>query len=73
MSENFKPGDLVELKSGGVTMVLHAKYEIIGEPECWECVWHDKKKPYREVYKTEVLKKHEPTFKRGSSSGARNL
>jgi len=58
MSEQFKPGDVVMLKSGGPSMTVAS---VNGEFA--ECVWFEKNRPFREHYPFIVLKKDEgPSF-----------
>ena len=53
MSENeIKPGDVVELKSGGPKMTV----DSIDGSEAW-CVWSVKDKPTGETFGLHLLKK----------------
>jgi uncharacterized protein YodC (DUF2158 family) len=51
MSNNFKIGDTVRLKCGGVLMVVQ---NLRGDAHV-ECVWHDGAAPCREIYAAEIL------------------
>jgi uncharacterized protein YodC (DUF2158 family) len=53
MSEEYKPGDVVQLKSGGSKMVVRVIDEDLEEVHC---DWHDKNKPYSENYHPTQLK-----------------
>jgi uncharacterized protein YodC (DUF2158 family) len=43
MSENFKVGDVVRLKSGGPNMTVESVGDIYGDQRVW-CVWFEKGK-----------------------------
>lgn len=68
MSEvEFKPGDLVCLKSGGPNMTVEQvdKLAMTGEPAVW-CVWFDKTKKYSDTFSPAALEKTtKPTGKSG--------
>lgn len=53
--QKFKPGDVVQLKSGGphMTVEVYGKYGF-EEVEGYKCVWFDKNKRYEGVF-AEIL------------------
>ncbi|WP_353176170.1 DUF2158 domain-containing protein [Salinisphaera sp. T5B8] len=55
MSESFKAGDVVQLKSGGVPMTVE---EVEGENI--SCVWFEGKKSHRQTFVSATLKKFRP-------------
>jgi uncharacterized protein YodC (DUF2158 family) len=63
MSEQFKVGDVVQLKSGSNSMTVE---EIDDEGEV-SCVWFEGKQPQRGSFPAATLKKAEPP-KAGISS-----
>ena len=56
--EDFKPGDVVELKSGGVPMTT--QHKPISDHDEWICVWFDGATRQEGRFQSESLKKHEP-------------
>ncbi len=57
MSETFKVGDEVKLKSGGPAMTV----EEVNEAGIW-CVWFDGKKAERQIFQSATLKRHTPNL-----------
>lgn len=57
----FKEGQVVILKSGGVSMVIESFETDPSNPDKIYaiCVWQDKNKPYREKYSIDVLESDE--------------
>jgi len=53
MSEKFKVGDLVKLKSGGPVMIIES--EESGKR--FECLWFGIEKYHREKFKEELLER----------------
>ncbi|TJZ68375.1 YodC family protein [Chitiniphilus eburneus] len=53
MEHQFKSGDVVKLKSGGSSMTVESINEE--DRQYVTCVWHEGKKPYREVYLASTL------------------
>ncbi|WP_039789417.1 DUF2158 domain-containing protein [Herbaspirillum huttiense] len=51
MKKIFNIGDLVRLKSGGAVMCVRS---LRGQSSV-ECVWHDQKKPCKEIYPVATL------------------
>ena len=54
MSETFKIGDVVKLKSGGPKMTITTVGERYGTPTVW-CVWFDGTKKYDGTFPPESL------------------
>ena len=54
----MKPGDVVILKSGGEFMTIASLARAGEEPGAW-CVWHEGKKPQRQLYPLVVLQRCE--------------
>lgn len=53
METNIKVGDTVQLRVGGMLMIVNS---LRGEPaEYAHCVWHDKSTPCKEVYAVAAL------------------
>lgn len=50
----LKPGDVVQLKSGGERMTVESVVEQFGSPVV-NCVWFDSKKVMREQFRADVL------------------
>jgi uncharacterized protein YodC (DUF2158 family) len=65
MAEDFKPGDVVELKSGGPPMTIERQAPSAGEG--WACTWFDGAKKEGAIFRADALKKHE------SPGGPRNI
>jgi len=57
----FKEGQVVILKSGGVSMVIESfETDPLNTDKIYAiCVWQDKSKPYREKYLIDVLESDE--------------
>lgn len=61
MPETFKPGDVVQLKSGGPAMTV----EVVGEDGMIACSWMDRTKLERRSFVSAVLELR-PTLPTGS-------
>jgi len=57
MAEEFKPGDVVQLKSGGPKMTVDtvAAFMSGGNPQA-KCVWFDGTKRYEELFELPTLR-----------------
>ncbi|WP_316398499.1 YodC family protein [Bradyrhizobium sp. 33ap4] len=57
MAEEFKAGDVVQLKSGGPRMtVSQVGEDQYGQRKVW-CVWFEKTKKYEDTFEPEILMK----------------
>lgn len=57
MTDEFKPGDVVQLKSGGPRMTVKA----VREPDEVICVWFEKTKRYEDVFDAPLIALHKPS------------
>ena len=55
MKQSFQIGDVVQLKSGGVSMIVEGYDDK--KPELIKCVWQNGMKSYRESYHEQALVK----------------
>lgn len=55
--DEIKPGDVVELKSGGPPMTIER--ESATDPGAYLCTWFDGANRMAEFFKAAALKKHE--------------
>jgi uncharacterized protein YodC (DUF2158 family) len=55
MKQSFQIGDVVQLKSGGVPMIVEGYDDK--RPEFVTCVWQNKMNSYRESYHEQTLVK----------------
>ena len=56
-TEEFKPGDVVELKSGSVPMTIERKART--DDDEWVCLWFDGATRREGHFPSDVLKNHE--------------
>ncbi len=59
MSDEFKPGDIVQLKSGSPKMTVTSVGTILGVPRAW-CTWSEGGKSQSEVFPVESLERVDP-------------
>lgn len=57
--EDFEPGDVVELKSGGIPMTTQHR-AISDQPDEWICVWFEGATLHEGRFNARSLKKHRP-------------
>ena len=57
----FKPGDVVQLKSGGPVMTVSGKHAFT---DGVICKWFDGKKPAEDVFSAELLARYEAPRRR---------
>jgi uncharacterized protein YodC (DUF2158 family) len=59
VTDEFKPGDIVQFKSGGPKMTVTSVGTILGVARAW-CTWSEGGKSQREVFSVESLERVEP-------------
>lgn len=57
MADEFAPGDVVRVKSGGPSMTVVEVGDYLGQRKAW-CEWFDEKnKPQKETFSVHALEK----------------